>query len=98
MMQVMCQGRVDYVQVPYDAADTAVTEEVLPLAEELDLGVIVQRKRWKPSAGASRIGSRPRRSGRSFGGAGLDPEAGGGSHHQASDLGNGSGPTHAAGR
>jgi aryl-alcohol dehydrogenase-like predicted oxidoreductase len=41
LMDVMRSGRVDYVQVPYNAADTAVTEEVLPLAERLDLGVIV---------------------------------------------------------
>ncbi len=41
MMDVMREGRVDFVQIPYNAADTVVTEEVLPLAEELDLGVIV---------------------------------------------------------
>lgn len=41
LMDVMRGGRVDFVQVPYNAADTTVTEEVLPLAAELDLGVIV---------------------------------------------------------
>ena len=41
LMDVMRGGRVDFVQVPYNAADVTVTEEVLPLAEELDLGVIV---------------------------------------------------------
>jgi aryl-alcohol dehydrogenase-like predicted oxidoreductase len=41
LMSVMRGGRVDFVQVPYNAAETSVTEEVLPLAEELDLGVIV---------------------------------------------------------
>jgi aryl-alcohol dehydrogenase-like predicted oxidoreductase len=41
LMEVMRSGRIDFVQVPYNAADTAVTEEVLPLAQELDLGVIV---------------------------------------------------------
>ncbi len=41
LMDVMRGGRIDFVQVPYNAADTAVTEEVLPLAAELDLGVIV---------------------------------------------------------
>jgi aryl-alcohol dehydrogenase-like predicted oxidoreductase len=40
LMDVMRTGRVDFVQVPYNAADVAVTEEVLPLAEELRLGVI----------------------------------------------------------
>ncbi len=41
LMRVMRGGRVDFVQVPYNAADTSVTEEVLPLAEELGLGVIL---------------------------------------------------------
>jgi aryl-alcohol dehydrogenase-like predicted oxidoreductase len=41
LMHVMREGRVDFVQVPYNAADVAVTEEVLPLAEDLGLGVIV---------------------------------------------------------
>jgi aryl-alcohol dehydrogenase-like predicted oxidoreductase len=35
----MCSGQVDFVQAPYNAAETAVTEEVLPLAQELGLGV-----------------------------------------------------------
>jgi aryl-alcohol dehydrogenase-like predicted oxidoreductase len=41
LMDVMREGRVDFIQVPYNATDTAVTEEVMPLAERLDLGVIV---------------------------------------------------------
>jgi aryl-alcohol dehydrogenase-like predicted oxidoreductase len=40
LMSVMHSGRVDFVQVPYNAAETAVTEELLPLAEQLELGVI----------------------------------------------------------
>jgi aryl-alcohol dehydrogenase-like predicted oxidoreductase len=40
LMDVMRSGRIDFVQVPYNAADAAVTEEVLPLAEDLGLGVI----------------------------------------------------------
>ncbi len=40
-MSVMRSGRVDFVQVPYNAAETTVTEELPPLAEELGLGAIV---------------------------------------------------------
>ncbi len=40
LMDVMRSGCVDFVQVPYNATDVTVTEEVLPLAEELGLGVI----------------------------------------------------------
>ena len=40
LMSVMHSGRVDFVQVPYNAAETSVTQEVLPLAEDLGLGVI----------------------------------------------------------
>ena len=41
LMSVMRSSRVDFVQVPYNAAEMSVTQEVLPLAEELGLGVIV---------------------------------------------------------
>jgi aryl-alcohol dehydrogenase-like predicted oxidoreductase len=41
LMDVMRSGRIDFVQVPYNAVDMVMTEEVLPLAEKLDLGVIV---------------------------------------------------------
>jgi aryl-alcohol dehydrogenase-like predicted oxidoreductase len=41
LMDAMRGGRIDFVQVPYNAADTTVAREVLPLAAELDLGVIV---------------------------------------------------------
>jgi aryl-alcohol dehydrogenase-like predicted oxidoreductase len=40
LMSVMRSGRVEFVQVPYNAAETTVAEELLPLAEELGLGVI----------------------------------------------------------
>lgn len=40
LMEVMRGGRVEFVQVPYNAADLTVTEEVLLLAQELGLGVI----------------------------------------------------------
>jgi aryl-alcohol dehydrogenase-like predicted oxidoreductase len=41
LASVMRSARVDFVQVPYNAAETSVTEEILPLAEKLGLGVIV---------------------------------------------------------
>jgi aryl-alcohol dehydrogenase-like predicted oxidoreductase len=40
LMSVMRGGRVDFVQVPYNAAETTVARELLPLASELGLGVI----------------------------------------------------------
>jgi aryl-alcohol dehydrogenase-like predicted oxidoreductase len=40
LIDVMRSGRVDFVQVPYNAADVTVAQEVLPLAQELGLGVI----------------------------------------------------------
>ncbi|MEW6638419.1 MAG: aldo/keto reductase [Actinomycetota bacterium] len=40
LMEVMRSGGVGFVQVPYNAAERTVAEEVLPLAGELGLGVI----------------------------------------------------------
>ena len=41
LAKVMESGRIDTVQIPYNARDQGVAKSLLPLAEELDLGVLV---------------------------------------------------------
>jgi aryl-alcohol dehydrogenase-like predicted oxidoreductase len=43
MMQIMRSGRVTSIQVPYNVHDRVVERDVLPLAAELDIGVLVMR-------------------------------------------------------
>ena len=43
MMQIMRSGRVTCIQIPYNVEDRIVERDVLPLAAELDIGVLVMR-------------------------------------------------------
>lgn len=43
LMTVMETGRIQLVQIPYNAVDRAVEQDVLPLADELGIGVLVMQ-------------------------------------------------------
>ncbi len=43
MLRIMQSGRVEAIQIPYNAVDRLVEQEVLPLAASLNIGVVVMR-------------------------------------------------------
>jgi diketogulonate reductase-like aldo/keto reductase len=56
LMSIMRSGRVSCVQVPYNLQDRLVEKQLLPLAAELNIGIVVMR----PLGAGALVGRSPR--------------------------------------
>lgn len=55
LRRVMESGRIDAIQIPYNVEQREVEKDILPLAEDLDLGVVIMR----PFGGGAHLRRKP---------------------------------------